>query len=377
MTEPFRYEMLTTDPGSAARRGRLHTPHGVVETPVFMPVGTGGAVKTLDNRDLEALDARIILANTYHLYLRPGHEIVRDLGGLHGFLNRDGVFLTDSGGFQVFSLSDSRKITEEGVRFASHIDGSRHLFTPELSLAVQEALGADIIMAFDECIPYPATDEYVRQSTERTLRWTKRCLDAKTRDDQALFGIVQGGMNEDLRRYSVEKTIELDLPGYALDGLSVGESKEQMLRIARFAAPLLPADKPRYVMGVGHPEDILEMIAAGVDMFDCVMPTRNARTGTLYTSRGRVNMRNAVHKNDPAPLDPECPCFTCQNHSRAYLRHLFISGEPSVLRLLTIHNLTFYLNMMTAARQAIADGCFAEYLADFRQANPAPKPKSQ
>ncbi|MDP8222673.1 MAG: tRNA guanosine(34) transglycosylase Tgt [Candidatus Lernaella stagnicola] len=362
----FRFELLATDGSTAARRGRMHTPHGVVDTPVFMPVGTGGSVKTLDNRDLAALDAPVVLANTYHLYLRPGHEIVRKLGGLHGFIGRDGVFLTDSGGFQVFSLSDMCKITEEGVRFASHIDGSRHLFTPELSIQVQEALGADIIMAFDECIPYPATDEYVRQSTERTLRWTERCVAAKTRADQALFGIVQGGMSEELRRFSAERTVALDLPGYALGGLSVGESKEQMMRVARFSAPMLPADKPRYVMGVGHPEDILEMIAAGVDMFDCVMPTRNARTGTLYTSSGRVNIRNAVHKDDPAPLDAECDCFTCRNHSRAYLRHLFVAREPTALRLLSIHNLTFYLSMMAAARQAITEGNFAEYVSEFR-----------
>jgi queuine tRNA-ribosyltransferase len=366
MTKRFAFELLAADRQTAARRGRITTPHGTVETPVFMPVGTAGSVKTLDNRDLTALNAEIVLANTYHLYLRPGHETVRDLGGLHGFANRDGVYLTDSGGFQVFSLSDFRKITEEGVRFASHIDGSRHLLTPELSIQVQEALGADIIMAFDECIPYPATDEYARQSTDRTLRWTKRCLDAKTRDDQALFGIIQGGMSEELRRYSVEKTAELDLPGYALGGLSVGESKEQMMRIARFAAPLLPAEKPRYVMGVGHPEDILEMIAAGVDMFDCVMPTRNARTGTLYTSRGRVNLRNAKFKTESAPLDPECDCYTCQNHSLAYLRHLFTANEPTVLRLLTLHNLRYYFTVIERARRAIADGCFGDYLAEYR-----------
>jgi len=366
MTTPFGFERLAGCSRSRARLGRLHTPHGVVDTPAFMPVGTAGAVKTLDNRDLDALDAQIVLANTYHLYLRPGHETVRTLGGLHGFINRNRPFLTDSGGFQVFSLSDFRKITEEGVRFASHIDGSRHLFTPELSIQVQEALGADIIMAFDECIPYPATDEYVRHSTERTLRWTRRCLDAKTRADQALFGIIQGGMNEELRRHSIEQTVALDLPGYALGGLSVGESKEQMMNVVRFAAPLLPEDRPRYVMGVGHPEDILEMIAAGVDMFDCVMPTRNARTGTLYTSRGRVNIRNAKYKEDAAPLDPECACFTCRNHTRAYLRHLFIAGEPSVLRLLTLHNLTFYLEMMKKARQAIAKGNFIDYDSAFR-----------
>jgi len=367
MSQPFRFELLSRDGQTAARRGRLSTPHGMVETPVFMPVGTGGSVKTLDNRDLDELDAQIILANTYHLYLRPGHETVRDLGGIHGFMNRARPVLSDSGGFQVFSLGDFCKISEEGVRFASHIDGSRHLFTPELSIQVQEALGADIIMAFDECIPYPAEDEYVRRSTERTLRWTRRCLDAKTRDDQALFGIVQGGMSEELRRFSVEQTVALDLPGYALGGLSVGESKEQMMRISRVTAPLLPAERPRYVMGVGHPEDILEMISHGVDMFDCVMPTRNARTGSLYTSRGRVNIRNAKYRQDEGPLDPACTCYTCRNHSRAYLRHLFQSGEPSVLRLLTLHNLTFYFRLLAETREAIANQCYLDYYSAFRE----------
>lgn len=366
MTRSFTFEVLATDGRTRARRGRLQTPHGEVETPVFMPVGTAGSVKTLDNRDLEELGAQLVLANTYHLYLRPGHEVVKSLGGLHGFINRPRPYLTDSGGYQVFSLGDFRKITEEGVRFASHIDGSRHLLTPELSIAVQEALGADIIMAFDECIPFPATTEYVRQSTERTLRWTERCLRARTRDDQALFGIVQGGMDEELRRWSAERTVALDLPGYALGGLSVGESKDQMMRVAAFAAPLLPPEKPRYVMGVGHPEDILEMIAYGVDMFDCVMPTRNARTGTLYTHEGRINIRNARHKTDPAPLDPECGCPTCRTHSRAYLRHLFMAGEPSVLRLLTLHNIHFYFEMINGARAAIANGTYFDYYSAFR-----------
>lgn len=367
MSEPFRFELLSRDEQTAARRGRLFTPHGTVETPVFMPVGTGGSVKTLDNRDLDDLNAQIILANTYHLYLRPGHETVRDLGGIHGFMNRQRPVLSDSGGFQVFSLGDFCKITEEGVRFASHIDGSRHLFTPELSIQVQEALGADIIMAFDECIPYPAEDEYVRRSTDRTLRWTRRCLDAKTHDDQALFGIVQGGMNEDLRRFSVEQTTALNLPGYALGGLSVGESKEQMMRISRLTVPLLPEERPRYIMGVGHPEDILEMISHGADMFDCVMPTRNARTGSLYTSLGRVNIRNAKHHHDESPLDPACACYTCRNHSRAYLRHLFMSGEPTVLRLLTLHNLTFYFRLLAEAREAIANHRFLDYYSAFRE----------
>ncbi|MHA1570032.1 MAG: tRNA guanosine(34) transglycosylase Tgt [Alphaproteobacteria bacterium] len=367
MTKPFAFELSATDERTQARVGRLHTPHGPVDTPVFMPVGTAGSVKTLDNRDLDELGAQIILANTYHLFLRPGHEIVRQLGGLHGFAGRPKPYLTDSGGFQIFSLSQLRKITEEGVRFASHIDGNRHLLTPELSVEVQEALGADIIMAFDECIPYPATEEYVRQSTERTVRWTKRCLEAKTREDQALFGIIQGGMHEDLRQLSVEQTVALDLPGYAVGGLSVGEAKDQMMQMAQFVTPLLPADRPRYVMGVGHPEDILEMIAYGADMFDCVMPTRNARTGTLYTRTGRVNIRNSRYKDDPRPLDAECGCTTCRTYSRAYLRHLFMAGEPTVLRLLTLHNLTLYFDMIVGAREAIANGTYFDYYAAFRE----------
>ena len=365
MSEAFSFELLATDQRTQARCGRITTPHGPVQTPVFMPVGTAGSVKTLDNQDLEHLGAQIILANTYHLFVRPGHETIRKLGGLHGFANRPLPYLTDSGGFQIYSLSQLRKITEEGVRFANHIDGSTHMLTPELSIEIQEALGADIIMAFDECIPYPATREYVRQSTDRTIRWTRRCVEAKTRPDQALFGIIQGGMYEDLRTYSVEQTITLDLPGYAIGGLSVGESKDQMMNMAAFAAPQLPPDRPRYVMGVGHPEDVLEMIAFGVDMFDCVMPTRNARTGTLYTHAGRVNIRNAQYKEDERPLDPECSCPTCETYSRAYLRHLFMAGEPTVLRLLTMHNLSFYFDMIRGAREAIAKGTFFDYHAAF------------
>jgi len=366
MMQSINFQIIAADRQTQARVGRLHTPHGMIDTPVFMPVGTAGSVKTLDNRDLDQLGVQLVLANTYHLYLRPGHEVVRDLGGLHGFTNRPRPFLTDSGGFQIFSLSALRKITEEGVRFASHINGSRHLLTPELSVQIQEALGADIIMAFDECIPYPATHEYVRQSTERTIRWTERCVAAKRRNDQALFGIVQGGMHEDLRTWSVQQTTALDLPGYAIGGLSVGESKEQMMRMAAFTTELLPVGRPRYVMGVGHPEDILQMVAMGVDMFDCVMPTRNARTGTLYTSGGRVNIRNARHKADPSPLDSECSCYTCQTHSRAYLRHLFLAGEPTVLRLLTLHNLTYYFALLDGARQAIAIGRYFDYYSAFR-----------
>jgi queuine tRNA-ribosyltransferase len=373
ISSPFRFELLAVDRATRARRGRLHTPHGVVDTPVFIPVGTAGSVKTLDNRDLDELDAQLVLANTYHLYLRPGHEIVRSFGGLHGFVNRPRPFLTDSGGFQIFSLSELRKITEEGVRFASHIDGSRHLLTPELSVQIQEALGADIIMAFDECIPYPSTHEYVRQSTERTVRWTRRCLAAKTREDQALFGIVQGGMFDDLRAWSAAETVALDLPGYALGGLSVGESIEQMMHMAAFALPLLPDDRPRYVMGVGHPEDMLDLIARGADMFDCVMPTRNARTGTLYTRDGRINIRNAKYKTDGRPLDPECSCYTCRTHSRAYLRHLFLAGEPSVLRLLTLHNLTLYFDLLRGAREAIANHTYFDYHAAFRGRLGAPQ----
>lgn len=365
MSEPFRFELLSRDEQTAARRGRLFTPHGTVETPVFMPVGTGGSVKTLDNRDLDDLNAQIILANTYHLYLRPGHETVRDLGGIHGFMNRQRPVLSDSGGFQVFSLGDFCKITEEGVRFASHIDGSRHLFTPELSIQVQEALGADIIMAFDECIPYPAEDEYVRRSTDRTLRWTRRCLDAKTHDDQALFGIVQGGVFPHLREQSARAISSMGFPGHAIGGLSVGEKKSEMHAMLEVVNDILPADKPRYLMGVGAPEDIVHAVWRGVDIFDCTLPTRLARHKAAFTYHGRINLLNAVHTRDNNPIDAECPCYTCQNFSRSYLRHLMVAREILGATLLSIHNLYTLLDLTRRARAAIEQGSYDDFAAEF------------
>lgn len=366
MSQPFRFELLSRDGQTAARRGRLSTPHGMVETPVFMPVGTGGSVKTLDNRDLDELDAQIILANTYHLYLRPGHETVRDLGGIHGFMNRARPVLSDSGGFQVFSLGDFCKISEEGVRFASHIDGSRHLFTPELSIQVQEALGADIIMAFDECTPYPASHQECRSSMELTLGWAVRSRRALAGPAPPwLFGIVQGGVYPDLRRECAERMLELDFPGYALGGLSVGEPKPLMDEIVAAATPLLPHRKPRYLMGVGTPEDLFRAVGQGIDMFDCVMPTRNARNGCLFTRDGRIVIKNARYASDDGPIDPECGCLVCRRYSRAYLRHLHNTSEMLGATLNTFHNLYFYLDIMNQIRQSIKLGDFKHLRDSF------------
>lgn len=357
------YELIKTCKQSGARLGRVHTPHGTIETPVFMPVGTLATVKTMSPEELKQMDAQIILSNTYHLYLRPGHEIVRRAGGLHRFMNWDRPILTDSGGFQVFSLSERRKITEEGVEFKSHLDGSKLFLSPESSMEIQNALGADIIMAFDECPPYPASHEYVKQSLERTTRWAERCLKAHARPhDQALFGIVQGGMYEDLRRQSAEQLTSLDFPGYAIGGLSVGEPKEVMYQMLEITTPLLPANKPRYLMGVGSPDALLEGAIRGVDMFDCVLPTRIARNGTCMTSQGRLVIRNAKYQDDFGPLDPECSCYTCTHYSRAYIRHLIKADETFGIRLTTYHNLHFLLDLMRKIRQAIME----DRLLDFR-----------
>jgi len=357
------YELIKTCKQSGARLGRVHTPHGTIDTPVFMPVGTLATVKTMSPEELKQMDAQIILSNTYHLYLRPGHEIVRRAGGLHRFMNWDRPILTDSGGFQVFSLSERRKITEEGVEFKSHLDGSRLFLSPETSMEIQNALGADIIMAFDECPPYPASHEYVKQSLERTTRWAERCLKAHARPhDQALFGIVQGGMYEDLRRKSAEQLTSLDFPGYAIGGLSVGEPKEVMYQMLEITTPLLPANKPRYLMGVGSPDALLEGAIRGVDMFDCVLPTRIARNGTCMTSQGRLVIRNAKYQDDFGPLDPECSCYTCTHYSRAYIRHLIKADETFGIRLTTYHNLHFLLDLMRKIRQAIME----DRLLDFR-----------
>jgi queuine tRNA-ribosyltransferase len=330
-----------------------------------MPVGTQATVKAMTPEELRAVGSQIILANTYHLYIRPGHELVKRMGGLHEFMHWDGPILTDSGGFQVFSLGELRKISEEGVKFRSHLDGSAHVITPETSIAIQEALGGDIIMCFDECPPATADYDYIRRSMEMTTRWARRCKDASKREDQALFGIVQGGVHRDLRERSAMALQEIDFPGYALGGVSVGEEKARLHEVMAFSAPFFPQDKPRYVMGVGAPEDLLEGINAGFDMFDCVMPTRNARNGMLFTSFGRVNIKGARYAEDPLPLDPECDCYVCRNYSRAYLRHLYRSGEILAARLNTWHNLHYYLALMAGAREAIAGGRFTEFRRNF------------
>jgi queuine tRNA-ribosyltransferase len=342
----------------AARRGQLRTLHGTVETPAFLPVGTLGAVKAVTPEELRACGAQMILANTYHLYLRPGHAVVRDLGGLHRFMHWEGPILTDSGGFQAFSMEALRRLDEEGVRFKSHLDGSLHHLTPELSMEVQAALGSDIAMVLDECPPLPSPREAVAAAVDRTTRWAERSREAYARagGPGAAFAIVQGGTFEDLRARSAEALLSLGFPGYAIGGVSVGEPPEAIAAVARLTAALLPEDKPRYLMGVGRPEDLVAAVAAGVDLFDCVMPTRNARNGTLFTSRGKVNIKREENRTDPGPLDPDCPCEACRHYSRAYLRHLYVSGEILAARLHTIHNLTFYLGLMARLREAIATG---------------------
>lgn len=360
------YELIKEDPRTRARRGRLHTPHGTIETPVFMPVGTAGTVKAMLPEEVKSLGAEIILSNTYHLYLRPGHDIVREAGGLHKFMNWDRPILTDSGGFQVFSLGAMRKISEEGVKFRSHIDGSSHMLTPEKSIEVQNALGSDIMMAFDECAPYPADYSYVKNSLERTTRWLRRCKEAhKDTERQSLFGIMQGGMYKDLRYQSAMEIVELDLPGYAIGGLSVGEPRELMYEVLDYATDYLPKDKPRYVMGVGTPDHLFEGVERGVDMFDCVLPTRLARNGSAMTSHGKVNIKNAKFERDFTPLDHECDCYVCRNYSRAYLRHLFKANEILSSMLLSYHNLHFLVHTMKNIREAIEQDRFKEYKREF------------
>ncbi len=360
------YELIKEDPRTRARRGRLHTPHGTIETPVFMPVGTAGTVKAMLPEEVKSLGAEIILSNTYHLYLRPGHDIVREAGGLHKFMNWDRPILTDSGGFQVFSLGAMRKISEEGVKFRSHIDGSSHMLTPEKSIEVQNALGSDIMMAFDECAPYPADYSYVKNSLERTTRWLRRCKEAhKDTERQSLFGIMQGGMYKDLRYQSAMEIVELDLPGYAIGGLSVGEPRELMYEVLDYATDYLPKDKPRYVMGVGTPDHLFEGVERGVDMFDCVLPTRLARNGSAMTSHGKVNIKNARFERDFTPLDHECDCYVCRNYSRAYLRHLFKANEILSSMLLSYHNLHFLVHTMKNIREAIEQDRFTEYKREF------------
>lgn len=360
------YELIKKDIKTKARRGRINTPHGSIETPVFMPVGTAATVKAMRPEELKEMGAGIILSNTYHLYLRPGHEIIREAGGLHKFMNWDKAILTDSGGFQVFSLGDLRKITEEGVEFRSHIDGSKHMLSPEKSIEIQNALSSDIMMAFDECPPYPADRSYVKNSLERTTRWLKRCKEThKNTEVQSLFGIMQGGMYQDLRYQSAMEIVEMDLPGYSIGGLSVGEPKELMYEVLDYCVDYLPQNKPRYLMGVGSPDYLLEGVERGVDMFDCVLPTRIARNGTAMTSRGKVVIKNAAYEKDFTSLDPECDCYTCKNYSKAYLRHLFKSNEILSSMLLSNHNLYFLIKLMAGIRNAIEEDRFMEFKKEF------------
>lgn len=366
MIEPIRYERLKQCSHTMARRGQLFTPHGTIQTPIFMPVGTQATVKTMSPEELLEIGAGIILSNTYHLHLRPGEELIARAGGLHEFMNWQGSILTDSGGFQVFSLAKLRKITDEGVAFRSHIDGSPRFFSPESVMKIENNLGADIIMAFDECPPFPADRSYLEASLIRTLDWAKRCKISHQRPtEQGLFGIVQGGMYKDLRKKAVEALIELDFPGYALGGLSVGEPKPIMHEILEFTTPLLPQDRPRYLMGVGAPDDLFEGVARGIDMFDCVLPTRIARNGTIFTHRGRVVLKNARYAEDFHPIDSECDCKVCQTYSRAYVRHLLHADEVLGIRITTYHNLYFLLQIMQNIRKSIEEDRFLQYKREF------------
>ena len=364
--QAITYELLHVDKNSGARRGVIHTPHGDIQTPIFMPVGTQATVKAMTPDELKEIHAQIILSNTYHLFLRPGHELIKEAGGLHKFMNWDRPILTDSGGFQVFSLGALRKIKEEGVEFRSHLDGSRKFIGPEEAMEIQEALGSDIMMAFDECCEYPSTYEYTKNSMERTTRWAKRCKDAHTTTDkQGLFGIIQGGFYKDLRQKSAEDLIKLDLPGYAIGGISVGEPKEEFLDILKFTTPLMPENKPRYLMGVGTPDYLIEAALAGIDMCDCVLPTRIARHGTAMTSTGKLVVRNAKYEKDFTPLDSECDCYACKNFTRAYIRHLLNTKEILGVRLLSIHNLRFLTNLMDRVRIEIENDNLLNFRDEF------------
>ena len=361
MNKNFYLEILHVDKNCGARYGILHTPHGDVEVPMFMPVGTLATVKTLSPEEIKSLGSGVILANTYHLFLRPGSDIVKKAGGLHKFMNYDGPILTDSGGFQVFSLAKKRDIDEDGVTFSSHLDGTKIKFTPEKVIKIEEDLGADIIMSFDECIPYPVSYEYAKESTLRTLRWAKRGLDVHQREDQALFGIVQGGEFEDLRKLSATSLAKLDFDGYSIGGTSIGEPKDVCFKMIGYATKYLPKDKPRYLMGVGSIDYLLNGIELGVDMFDCVLPTRLARHGALMTSHGRVNIKDAKYKEDFSSLDDECDCYCCKNYTKAYLRHLYVCDETFGKRLLSIHNIRFLIRLMEEARTAIKEDRFLQF----------------
>lgn len=360
------YELQHTCPHTGARAGLLHTPHGTYETPMFMPVGTQATVKTMTPEELKAIGSQVILSNTYHLFLRPGGDLIEEAGGLHKFMNWNQAILTDSGGFQVFSLGDMRKITEDGVTFRSHLDGSKQVLNPEIATHVQEQFGSDIAMAFDECIPYPADFHYAKRSTERTTRWAARCQAARQKQDRTgMFGIIQGGMYKDLRKLSAQDLVPMDFEGYSIGGLSVGEPHDIMYEILEYTTPLLPTHKARYLMGVGTPDCLVEGVARGVDMFDCVYPTRVARNGMAMTWTGRVNIKNATFMHDWGPLEEGCECYTCQNYSRAYLRHLYKADEILALRLLTYHNLYFLLEFMRRMRRAILEDWFPAFREEF------------
>ncbi|TLM98200.1 MAG: tRNA guanosine(34) transglycosylase Tgt [Actinobacteria bacterium] len=362
----FDFDILAKDPGTAARRGRFVTAHGHVETPLFMPVGTRATVKGVTPDQLRSLDAQVVLANTYHLFLRPGSDLIAEAGGLHRFMNWDRAILTDSGGFQIFSLADTLKLDDDGVKFRSIVDGAWHYWTPEDNMRIQAELGADIIMQLDQCPPYPADRALVSTAVERSARWAKRCKDAHSREDQALFGIVQGGVHQDLRLESVARLTEIGFPGYGIGGYSVGEPHDLMLESLRPVCEALPHDRPRYLMGVGNPTTMLEAVALGVDLFDCVLPTRTARLGTAFSSEGRLNLRNARFTRDFGPLDPECGCSTCSGYTRSYLRHLVNTKEMLGATLLTLHNLHFLLDLMARAREAVACGTFSAFLDAWR-----------
>ncbi|MFA5324456.1 MAG: tRNA guanosine(34) transglycosylase Tgt [Smithella sp.] len=362
---PFQFNLKKQDAGTFARLGEMITPHGAVRTPVFMPVGTQGTVKSMLPEEITKCGAEIILGNTYHLYLRPGHETISKLGGLHRFMNWPHPILTDSGGFQVYSLGALRKITPEGVMFRSHIDGSRHFLTPQKAVEIQEALGSDIMMCLDECTPYPATLSQTEESLNLTIKWAELCKTAQTNNEQALFGIIQGGSYPDLRKQAAEKITSLGFDGYALGGVSVGEPKDLMYKITDSITPLLPADKPRYLMGVGTPEDIVFAVSRGIDMFDCVIPTRCARHGLLFTNSENVVIKNARWREDANPIDETCDCYTCRNYSRAYLRHLYLAGEILAMVLNTIHNVRYYMRLMENIRRAISENRFIKFKEDF------------
>ena len=363
-----KFEIVAKDSGSEARAGVLRTAHGTIETPVFIPVGTQASVKTVSSDELREMGAQIILGNAYHLYLRPGTDVIAEAGGLHSFMNWSGPILTDSGGFQVFSLATLNEVTDDGVKFQSHIDGSRHFFTPELAIEVQHVLGADIAISLDECVPHGADRQRVERAVNRTVQWAKRCLSAKRSGEQALFGVIQGGTHRDLRMQCVERITAMNFDGYAIGGVSVGEPKPQVYEVSDYTARALPADKPRYLMGVGPPEDIFEAVERGIDVFDCVMPTRNARNGSLLTRWGRTNIENKRYERDFRPVDEECGCYTCRSYTRAYLRHLYKSGEILALRLNTLHNLRFMLELCARIRGSIVRGNFIAYKKDFLSA---------